>query len=379
MFTELRQLATMSATQTQTQARLPSMARRILGHPLLAPLNDASAWNRVLSPVHSAFSLTEPQAQVVRVDDEVDGIRSLWLRPNRRFKGFMPGQHLLLTLEVGGSLQSRCFSLSRQPRADRLLRLTIRAKVDGVSAATHRLRVGATVRISQALGDFTTPASGPLLLISAGSGVTPMLSILHDLAATAERDVCVVHCATSQEQMLAADELRKLAQHWPSLELHLHASNDGGRLDGAQLALYVPDWEQREAMLCGPSGFMQMIQAHYHAAGRASQLRYESFGELAQTIDSGAESHAIRYGNPAQAFTANAGQSLLNAAENAGLTPRFGCRRGICRTCQCRKRSGLVRNLLTKQVSSPGSELIQLCISTPLSAVELDGQTQRTA
>ena len=76
-------------------------------------------------------------------------------------------------------------------------------------------------------------------------------------------------------------------------------------------------------------------------------------------------------GDGAREFSAKAGQSLLDAAEAAGLQPRFGCRRGICRTCQCRKRSGTVRNQLTGQLSGPGEELIQLCISTPQSALEL--------
>jgi ferredoxin len=88
-------------------------------------------------------------------------------------------------------------------------------------------------------------------------------------------------------------------------------------------------------------------------------------------VDPEAAEHRITHDNAAQVFTVKAGQSLLEGAEAAGLQPRFGCRRGICRTCQCKKISGTVTNLLTGQVSGPGEELIQLCISTPQSALEL--------
>ena len=70
-------------------------------------------------------------------------------------------------------------------------------------------------------------------------------------------------------------------------------------------------------------------------------------------------------------FDVASGQSLLDGAEAAGLQPRFGCRRGICRTCQCRKLSGSVLNVLTGLPSGAGEEWIQLCISTPQSAVDL--------
>ena len=71
-------------------------------------------------------------------------------------------------------------------------------------------------------------------------------------------------------------------------------------------------------------------------------------------------------------FSAGNGQSLLDAAEQSGLKPAFGCRRGICMSCQCRKTSGIVRNQLTQTDSSDSEEWIQLCISTPLSDVHLE-------
>ena len=360
-------------------APLRGRIARLWRHPLLAPLNDGAAWERAAQLLRADFSLTEVRATVVGVEQHLPDLTSLWLRPNRRFRGFLPGQHLALTLNVDGARQSRCFSLSQAPRADGLLRLTIKRQPQGVvSAAAHALKVGQTVGLSQAQGRFAArPGDQPLLLISAGSGVTPMIAIVQGLVVKQpQRSLTLIHCGNSSSGIACADELNDLARQWPGLELILHDSACSGRLNPAQIAAYVPDWQQREALACGPSAFMAMVEQRY--AGRLAQLQQERFGFVAAPVDPDAPQHKVRFGDPEQVFTAAAGQSLLNAAIAAGLQPRHGCGKGICRSCQCRKRSGSVRNLLTNAISGNGEELIQLCISTPLSAIELDPQPQAT-
>ncbi|HET9033248.1 MAG TPA: 2Fe-2S iron-sulfur cluster-binding protein, partial [Dokdonella sp.] len=326
------------------------------------------------APVLPVWSLSAPRARVVRVVDEGPGVRSLWLRPNRRFKGFVPGQHLMLDLEIDGARHGRCFSLSAAPRSDGLLRLTIREQAGGrVSGAAHALARGQVVRISQSQGRFAPKSeTQPLLLISAGSGVTPMMSLAQGMAnGGSSRDVILLHSGRGADDTVFAAELIALAESWPSLRLKLHDSRQHGRLDSPAINAAVPDWKEREALLCGPSNFMQMVKDHYADAGSSDQLQCESFGQRVTPIDPLAASHSVTVEKPEHLFTAKAGQSLLEAAENAGLSPRYGCRRGICRSCQCRKTSGSVRNLLTGELSGPGDELIQLCISTPQSAVQL--------
>ena len=344
---------------------------RVLRHPLWAPLNQAAHWNRLAAAVNPAWSFTEARARVLRVVDEAPGVRSVWLAPNRHFRGFRPGQHVLLELEVDGARHARCFSLSHAPRADGAVRLTIKRKNDGpVSTAAHALQPGQVVRLGQAQGDFAPRgADNKLLLLAAGSGITPLLAHLHALAAAGStRDVVLLQAHRSVDDAIGAGELRDLATRWPQLRVHTHVSQVDGRLDAHQLSQVVPDWAERETLLCGPDGFMAAFAPMYRAAGLT--LQSESFGRRAAPIDPDAPEHAVS-STTGKVFTARAGQTLLDAAEAAGLKPRFGCRRGICHTCQCRKHSGTVLNLLTGQPSGPGDELIQLCISAPQSALEL--------
>lgn len=349
-------------------------------HPLLEPFNSAASWDRLLGLANPAWSLSEPRARVVETVDEAPGVKSVWLKPNARFRGFRAGQHTLLELEVDGARHARCFSFSHAPRRDGLLRLTIRHKPEGpVSTAAHALRKGAVVRLGQAQGDFALPAGEhPLLMLAAGSGITPMLPMLQLLADAHQatgvaRDVALVHSGRTDAETVFANELRELARRLPSLRLHLHESATAGRLDAGAIAQHVPDWARREILLCGPDGFMRAVETMHAQADAGTRLQVESFGRRQHVARPDAERHAVDWGvgDQARTFTVESGQNLLDAAEAAGVQARFGCRRGICHTCQCRKRSGIVHNQLTGRRSGPGEELIQLCISTPLSDIEL--------
>ncbi len=363
----------MNKPQAKPESRHSSV-RQFLRHPLWAPLNQRSAWDRLATAVNPLWSLIEARARVEKIVDEAPGVKSLWLKTNARFKGFVPGQHVLLELEINGARHARCFSFSTAPRADGLIRVTIKQKDNGpVSAAAHALKPGQIVRLSQAQGTFAPRESnGKLLLLSAGSGVTPMMSLLQKMAdENSSRDVVLLHCGHADTDIIFAGELRQLAAKWPSLTLHLHATERLGRLTDGKIAELVPDWNERDTLLCGPDGFMQGVEKMFADAGRSEFLQSESFGRRSAPVDPHAAEHVITLGNADQPFMVQAGQSLLEGAEAAGLQPRFGCRRGICRTCQCKKLSGTVTNLLTGQASGPGEELIQLCISTPQSALEL--------
>ncbi len=361
------------SAQTKPKQRL-SRVRRFLRHPLWAPLNQREAWDRLATAVNPLWSLMEARARVVKIVDEAPGVKSLWLKPNARFKGFRPGQHVLLELDINGARQARCFSFSSAPRADGLIRLTIKQKTGGpVSAAAHALKTGQIVRLSQAQGEFAPrSASQKLLLLSAGSGVTPMMSILQKMAnENSKQDVFLVHCGHAESDIIFASELQELAAQWPELKLHLHTTKNFGHLNQGEISALLPDWSERETLLCGPDGFMHTVETMYADAGRSAYLQSESFGRRAAPVDPNATEHVIRRENTEHVFTVTSGQSLLEGAEGAGLQPKFGCRRGICRSCQCKKLSGTVTNLLTGQISGPGEELIQLCISTPQSAIEL--------
>lgn len=345
-----------------------------LRHPMFHPLNERAAWSAVLSELNPMWSLTEVRARVLRVVPETPTVSSVWLQPNAQFKGFLPGQHLLAGVELDGVRHQRAFSFSSAPRADGCFRLTIQRQPAGrVSAALQQLVPGSCIYLSQAMGDFSPRSpTQPLLLIAAGSGITPMLSLLDAMAQNhSTRDIVVLHCIRNQAQAIGAAELVLRAGQLPGLRCLQHLSSVDGRLDPQALHRLIPDWQTRETLLCGPPGFARGIERQFEAAGLQAQLQIEYFGSAPSVIDATAPTHVVSLSQSEQVFTVASGQSLLEAAEFSGLTPRFGCRRGICKTCQCRKRSGIVKNLQTGAVSGDGDEWISLCVSTALSPLEI--------
>jgi ferredoxin len=106
-------------------------------------------------------------------------------------------------------------------------------------------------------------------------------------------------------------------------------------------------------------------------AGSDRLLHVESFLPPSLALPSDQAEGSVSFAR-ARAVVSNSGRSLLEQAEQAGLRPQFGCRRGICHTCTCRKTAGSVRSLLSGQVSSAEQEDIQICVSVPAGDVEID-------
>jgi ferredoxin-NADP reductase len=354
---------------------LPMAPAMFWRSPWLKPLNDTTAWNSLLQGVNATWSLTDVRARVLRSVQECRDVVSLYLKPNRLFKGFIPGQHLALTLPCKGVLQSRSFSLSQAPGTGGVLRLTIKLKAEGVlSQAVGKLKRGAVVRLSQAGGTFThaRPERG-VLMLSAGSGITPMIAMLQDWAKHDTRpDVLMIHSCRDEADWILREDLRTLVHQWPQLKIRPVFTAAEGRLDTERLQALAPDFALRDTLLCGPEDFMEWIAAFYRKQGLSRQLKQEHFQARRTEIRPDAARYEIFVADGRAVFHALNGQPLLEAAEVAGLTPVHGCRRGICKTCTCRKLGGTVHNQLTDTLSGSGEEWIQLCVSTPVSNLHLE-------
>jgi ferredoxin-NADP reductase len=344
----------------------------------LRPFNDRAALDELMQRLMPRAALGDIRALVEEIIDETADTRSFVLRANRNWPGFRAGQHVLVTMDVRGRRLQRCFSLSSAPASDRRLTITVkRQRPSGITAWMHtELRVGSIVTLSRPFGDFQLPDRVPerLLMLSAGSGITPLMSMLRSLFKQKySGDIVFVHTCRQPADGIFADELRAMADRWPTLRLHLHYSHGAGRLDAQRLTDLVPDFAARSSLLCGPTPFSAWVHALYQQRGAADRLRSEQFGlQPAETASTATGGGTVHCDVSKHSFTALPGQPLLLAAEAAGLAPRHGCRMGICRTCQCRKHVGTVENLLTGEVCAEPGQLIQLCISAARSPLTLE-------
>ena len=331
----------------------------------------AELWLHELDPT---WSLTEIRARVVEVVRETADVKTFVLRPNRRWHGHRAGQYTTIEVEINGVRVRRCYSISSAP-ADPRVAITVKRVPGGrVSSWLHdHLGTGDVIGLGAAAGDFVLPDHEParLLLISGGSGITPVMSIIRDLAARAAiRDVTFVHYARSRADVIFRAELEALAARHRGLRLLIHTDDEGGGFDAAELACRVPDFAERTTYLCGPPGLMARVEQLWDRAGAA--LRRERF--VLPTLEGSTDSRLLqlRLARSDRAIAVNTTGTLLEQLERAGQRPASGCRIGICHTCKRRKHHGAVRNLVTGAVSSEPDEDIQLCISVPCSDIELD-------
>ena len=209
---------------------------------------------------------------------------------------FSPGQHLPLEIEIPGqsSVAIRTYSLSNAPGEGRY-RITVKRDPRGlVSRHLHdRVDAGDILNARRPAGEFVLHETGdrPVVLVSAGVGLTPLVSMLHALVASgAERRVRFVHCARDGRHHPLAEELRRLAEATPDVALHVAYTrplpedeaggrfDSRGRIDGALLESLVPGLEG-DFYLCGPAGFMAGVQDDLEVRGVATErIHTESFG-----------------------------------------------------------------------------------------------------
>ncbi len=348
----------------------------LLSSPWLRPLNDLDALDDLVSQVDATWSLTRIKARIIGTVRETEDVRTLVLRPNQRWPGHRAGQHVLVDAEIGGRRVRRTFSIASAPNADGTLAITVKRRPGGKLSVwwNECAAVGDVLTLGAPQGDFVLPARLPrrIVMLSAGSGITPVMAILRDLGSRwPDTRVLFVHSARSQAEVIFRDELEELARRRPNFDLRLHLSGKVGRLDTATL-LPLAQTADDLVFVCGPAGFIDSATRAWRDAGNQDRLIAEHFGLPVIAAGDDSVPQSVQAQRSGVSFVAGGGRSLLAEAEAAGLTPAYGCRMGICHSCKCRKLTGAVVDLRTGEVSDQPDQVIQLCISAARSALTLD-------
>ncbi|MGH3354248.1 MAG: ferredoxin reductase [Nocardioidaceae bacterium] len=358
------------------------LGRRLLGSAVVDTLTTPHGVDRYLELVNPMWSVHEVRARVVRIHREAPGVATLTLRPTGSWRGSVAGQHVQVGVVVDGVRHTRCFSLSSPAhRRDGLVTITVKAHEQGF--VSRYLASEATVRtvvhLSQAEGDFTLPHPRPprMLMISAGSGITPLMSMLRTLCN--ERyagSVTFLHYARTDEDVIFGGELSDISAAFDFVDVVTvltrgHAAGPlAGRFRREHLDIVAPDHTEVPTFVCGPSGLVEQVRQVYDEAGAGQRLHVELFKTPAVGVDAAAE--GVVAFRRSGAHGPNTGQTLLEQAEGAGLSPAYGCRMGICKTCTTTKSEGTVRNVVNGAESSLPDERIQICVSAPVGDCVVD-------
>jgi ferredoxin-NADP reductase len=365
-----------------TATRRKSLGRKLIGSGVLDLLAGPAGVDGYLEQVRPTWSIHDCRAEVTEARRLTPDSVTLTLRPNRAWQGFRAGQFIQVGVEIDGVRRARCYSPASAAGAARDLELTIKSHPEGLVSnfLIERAQPGMLLDLEQAAGDFHLPVELPerILLISAGSGITPVMSMLRTLCASDYHgELTFLHVAPDPERAIYRNELECIAGACPDVRLvrsYTRAPGLGeadGHFSAALLEQAAPDYARAETFVCGPPGLLDAVREQWGADGLESRLHVESFVPPTLAPPSGVAEGSIHF-TDSDIRLDSSGASLLEQAEGAGLTPKTGCRMGICHTCSCRKRAGTVRNLATGEISSDEDEEIQICVSAPIGDVVVE-------
>ena len=334
----------------------------------LAYPRSPSDFLELVSPLDASVD-GQIRARVVDIRAETHDVATWVLKTKRPFP-HRAGQYVALTASIDGVRRTRCFSIA-SGEDSRTIEITIKAHPGG--AVTPRLVAGTiddrNVTISLPTGDFVLPEAVPdrVLLVSGGSGITPVMSMLRTLAAKSHQgEVVFLHWAREGADIIFGAELARIARSsFPNVRIHTRTS----LFRAEDLAEILPDFESWETWACGPDKFMDAVRTAFTKRDSAHRVRTERFSLAAASTEASAAADVTFTRSQRRA---QGGGPLLVMAEREGLDPKSGCRMGICHSCTCKKVSGTTRDLRTGALSSEADVEIQLCVSEAVGAVEID-------
>jgi ferredoxin-NADP reductase len=359
--------------------RRAGLTRRLLGSPIVDLLLGPHGVDRYLELINPRLAIAEARAEVLGVRRQTPRSVTLTLKPNRVWDGFEAGQFVAVGVEIDGVRRTRTYSPAGSQHDRGRLELTVTEHPEGLVSG-HLLtaaRPGAVVHLATAQGTFTLPSPRPrrLALISGGSGITPVLSMLRTLLDEGhDGEIAFLHYARTGADWLYESEVRELAARHRALTVEFRSTRgaDPGRLDADTLRRLIGDAGDATAAVCGPPPLLEAAPEVWSLiGGDPDRLLTESFTPPRALVTGDAATGTLRFLRSDRRAEI-AGGTLLEQAEAAGLSPAFGCRMGICHTCTCRKAAGAVRNVRTGEVSDEENEDIQLCISVPAGDVALE-------
>ena len=236
-----------------------------------------------LELINPLWSTQELRGRIERIQRETDDAVTVFIKPGWEWPGHQPGQYLRIGFVVDGVHHWRAYSLTSDPgRPDGLISITPKLVEEGVVTPwlVREAQPGTIVRLSDVEGTFQLPDPLPsrLLFISAGSGVTPIMSMLRDLdRRDALHDVVHLHSARTPGGVIFGAQLRDMAARRAGYRLHEQLTGAHGRLAPERLDDLCPDWRERETFLSGPADMLDAMTAHWQRDGDGDRLHLERF------------------------------------------------------------------------------------------------------
>ena len=333
--------------------------------------HDANFWLQKINPL---WSMNQPLAKVVKKQIVAKDMVSLILQCNRHVQRGVAGQHHPVTVEIAGRHYERTYSLM-QVDADHLC-LTVKKVDQGLVSSwlVDQSQTGDILRLGQPYGEMQQQVQTPkLLLLAAGSGITPMLSLIEALCQSRQLKaifVQLMYWVKTHEDAAYAEYLKEVAENFPNFTYQIfYTQEHDQRLNPSHID-QLKSLNETTVYACGPSGFAATAETLFK---HVASIQTEAFS-LSQfdtdATDTGFINVTLTQSNKTLAIPK--GQSILSSLEHQGIKPKHGCRMGICNKCACSKVQGSTKNLLNGSANHEPSQLLKICVNSAQSDLVID-------
>ena len=302
-----------------------------------------------------------------RIEETHDTATLCFTTDDKRAIDYKPGQFISLGVDINGKRHHRAYTLSSTPSRPQHLAVTVKRVKDGL-VSNHLLDTvtpGVSLQALSPAGEFylkeapTMPESNPreLLFVSAGSGITPVMSMSRYLLDNQLNDgqalvnIHFIHCARTIEDVIFLDELQQMNTNFTNFRLSLvlsdieHPNHRFGFLNHAILQELAPTLDNYSVYTCGPQPFMTMLSDSLKARKfNMDRFFQESFSNpIMESSDTDSDkTHKISVPAFNKFVDAASGSTLLDSLEKGGLPIVAACRAGVCGSCKCKVTSGEV-------------------------------------
>ena len=333
--------------------------------------HDANFWLQKINPL---WSMNQPLAKVVKKQIVAKDMVSLILQCNRHVQRGVAGQHHPVTVEIAGRHYERTYSLM-QVDADHLC-LTVKKVDQGLVSSwlVDQSQTGDILRLGQPYGEMQQQVQTPkLLLLAAGSGITPMLSLIEAFCQSRQLkaiSVQLMYWVKTHEDAAYAEYLKEVAENFPNFTYQIFYTQEQDQRLNPSHVNQLKSLNETTVYACGPSGFAATAETLFK---HVASIQTEAFS-LSQfdtdATDTGFINVILTQSNKTLAIPK--GQSILSSLEQQGIKPKHGCRMGICNKCACTKAQGSTRNLLNDSANHEPSQLLKICVNSAQSDLVID-------
>lgn len=293
------------------------------------------------------------RVRVTEVVRETADAHSLVLEPIEGSFNYLPGQFLTVRIPSTEDSVARCYSLCSSPHCEEPARITVKRTAGGYGSnwLVDNAVEGTVLEVLRPSGTFTPRSlDADVLLLAAGSGITPVLSILKSCLRAGSGHVTLVYANRDEQSVIFRDDLLRLAKEHPDRLTVLHwLESVQGLPTEAGLRALTAQYRDREAFLCGPGPFMDLASTVLNGHGvesitveRFTSLTGDPFAVVAVDESGPASTVEVELDGQTRTLRWPRENALLDVLLAAGLDAPFSCREGACSACACVLVSGEV-------------------------------------